>query len=179
MGQREHSRRLQIVKLAEKDKPFEETELGRIQIKLKHTLARREEKRRIENIKKREARAVQQGLAPVGQTQGGYVSSNVGTQVDANGAGALGAGSGGRPTTSGKGPPGNLESQSISNSRPTSRVDIGIGSGSQEGFRNGSRSSSRMRSRQAALREINTSKRNSRTTPVKHTSVKEMPLETN
>ena len=48
MGQREHSRRMQLIKLQEKGKPFEETEIGLIQIKLKHILAKAAEKKRKE-----------------------------------------------------------------------------------------------------------------------------------
>lgn len=187
MGQREHSRRLQIVKLAEKNKPFEETELGRIQIKLKHTLARRDEKRRVEQLKKREARAAQQGLVPGGQSQsqGGSVNPSVNIAAPATGTSGSGEGpgsrSGSRPPTRGKGQPEQEESgpQIPKNSRPAARVGTVGGTGSRDGSRNGSRSSSRMRSGsgQAFIGNDNPSKSNARGAPVKQTSLQELPLE--
>ena len=62
-GQKIHQKKLRRLRTVESDLPYEETELGRINIKLRILMSRREEKMRAQREEEREQRALNRSMA--------------------------------------------------------------------------------------------------------------------
>ena len=62
-GQKIHQRKLRRLRTVESDLPYEETELGRINIKLRTLMSRREEKIKAQREEEREQRARDRSMA--------------------------------------------------------------------------------------------------------------------